>query len=117
MTFTEENALKFHHYSASLTEAMRPILHTKKFDEINEEYWQKSLKEFVVIIQEILEPGIKVDFLEVNPEFIKEVHYKLFGTILNATIQTYGSLSIHNIIIEANTIAKKCIAELYGVKL
>lgn len=65
MKFTEENSLKFFHYLTSLTDGMRPVLNTKDFENINPEYWEKSLNEFQVIISDILEnkPKIQSSFL------------------------------------------------------
>jgi hypothetical protein len=120
MKFTENNALQFYHYSASLNEALRTMLNTEKFDDADQEYWTKSLKEFQIIIADIL--GSKNTAVGSSDLFIKEVHHKFFGKILNAYLQQFPNQNQTDygkgaLISQANKLAKQCILELYGVEL
>lgn len=117
MQLTEKNLLAFYHYATSLVDAIRPMLNTKNFDNIeNPEYWHKSLSEFKTIISNILED--QNESIPLTDEFIKKVHLRLFGEILNAKIQTGLSLTNQTtIILESNQLAKLCMKELLGVEL
>jgi hypothetical protein len=55
MKLTQENSILLYHYCTEIADALRPILNTKQFDNVDENYWIEKLSEFKNILLQILE--------------------------------------------------------------
>ena len=55
MQLTQENTTLLFHYCKEIADALRPILGTEQFDNVDKNYWIEKLSEFKEILLQILE--------------------------------------------------------------
>jgi len=79
MQLTQENSTLLFHYCKEIADALRPILNTKQFDNVDENYWIEKLSEFKNILLQILETENLPSPAPVTDRYIN---------ILNSTLQS-----------------------------
>ena len=79
MQLTQENTALLFHYCKEIADALRPILNTKQFNNVDDNYWIEKLSEFKNILLQILETETFPPPAPVPDQYVN---------ILNSTLQS-----------------------------
>ena len=79
MQLTQENTTLLFHYCKEIAAALRPVLNTKQYNNVDENYWIEKLSEFKEILLQILEIENLPSPAPVTNQYIN---------ILNSTLQS-----------------------------
>ena len=117
MEMNQESASTLFHYCNEIANALRGVLNTHKFEDMDQSFWNSKLSEFKIIIEDILgdDPTIKEGFQKAN--HILATRDKIFCQTLKSLIKNQPDLKVERCIEISNDVANDSIEKLYGVKL